>query len=65
MKEFTIYESAVIALWNGYPLEKENLNMIDVIYWLDINTDINTKYIDSNILKKEILDTIKEMENQF
>ncbi|BAQ84885.1 hypothetical protein [uncultured Mediterranean phage uvMED] len=73
LKEFTLYESAVIALWNGvekngytnYPLVKETLNMNDVIYWLDINTDINTKYIDSNILKKEILDTIKEMEDQF
>ncbi len=73
MKEFTLYESAVIALWSGveengytnYPLVKEELNMIDVIDWLDTNTNINTKYIRTDILKKEILDTIKEMEDQF
>lgn len=49
---------AINELWFNYPISLD-FNVNDMIYWLDTNTNINTKKINTNVLVQEIKNAIK------
>lgn len=56
----TELEKAIEEVVNDFSFYKDS-NIDDIIYWLDLETNINTKLINSNEFKRELERVIREL----